>query len=159
MLMVSSCGSIKRAVENRQKKRMERLVQKFSLDSTIYKRDTIVKYSVDTLTIPEIQWDTIHTYQLDTLVEIQRDGVVTELKIMKDTFWLKNTVIERDTVLETKDTTIYVEKIKLVDKTPEKAPNFFNKWMVNLGIGSLILFIFLLFGYIANRLFKYKSRQ
>lgn len=78
---------------------------------------------------------------------------------MKDTFWLKNTVIERDTVLETKDTTIYVEKIKLVDKTPEKAPNFFNKWMVNLGIGSLILFIFLLFGYIANRLFKYKSRQ
>jgi hypothetical protein len=78
---------------------------------------------------------------------------------MTDTFWLKNTVFERDTVIEIKDTTIFVEKIKLVDKTPEKVSNFFDKYMMNIGVGTVILLIFFLLGYLANRLIKIKSRN
>ena len=150
---VSSCKSLELARRNRQKKRMEKLIQKFSLDSSTIQRDTIYSISLDTVYFPEIKWDTLHTYQLDSIMVVQKDGVKTELKIMTDTFWLQNTVLQKDTVIETKDTTIYVEKIKLVDKTPEKNKGWVKYLTKVLIVGSIILLLIIL-AFIAGKLIK-----
>ena len=63
---------------------------------------------------------------------------------MRDTFWLQNTVLERDTIYKTNDTTIYVETIKTVNTTPEKKP---NNLLGYLRVGSTILLIMLVLGF------------
>jgi hypothetical protein len=145
---------MKRVQNNRQKKRMEKLIQKFSLDSSTIQRDTIYSISLDTVYFPEIKWDTLHTYQLDSVLVVQKDGVKTELKIMTDTFWLKNTVFERDTVIEIKDTTVYVEKIKLVDNTKETVIPKWRTVLNNISINLVMILIFIVIGFFVGKLIK-----
>ena len=125
---------------------MERLIKKFQVAPEVLKTDTIFKVRHDTFLIPEIKFDTMVKYFIDSIKVITKDGIRTEIKIMKDTFYLQTTVFKRDTIIELRDTVITIEKIITVDTTKVKAP-----WVTKLLGGvvySLIIIVLLLISYL-----------
>ena len=146
LFLLPMCTTLKTLQENTQKRKLERLLDKFSVDSAHYKVDTIFRTTLDTIKIPEISYDTLVQYYLDSVRVIEKDGVRTELKIMKDTFYLQNTVFKRDTVVEYKDTVITIEKIRTVDVT--KVTYFWDRPYFKYLTTSFVILILVLIGYI-----------
>lgn len=118
LLIFGSCLSPKQ----RAIKKINRLIKKHDLKSdTVIKESVDTFYLTDTLTIPEIQWDTLVEWSLDTLIVIEQDGVKTEFQIFTDTLWLQNTVLERDTMYQKEVVTKTVtQEVKVPEKVIEK---------------------------------------
>lgn len=116
--------------------------------STIH-MDTL--YVLDTITIPQIKWDTLREYKLDTLYEVQKDGIRTEIIIKKDSFWIQNTVFERDTVYQKEQVIKTITNEIRVPNTPHSFA-YFGNWFMN--IVFIILSIILIINIIKRRITK-----
>ena len=124
-------------------RRVEKLANKFSLTwttDTIIKIDTI-KFN-DTITIPEIKWDTVVKWNFNEPVVVEQDGIKTEITVMTDTLWLKNTVLKRDTIIELRE--VVKEKIKN-NYIPKEVTKTWIPWWVYFTIGMLVSIVLYLF--------------
>lgn len=151
LLVLSGCTDLKRLKKNRQKKKLEKLVESLGVDSSYSQIDTVYSERIDTLKIPSITVDTVMYYQLDTISVVQKDGVRTEIKIMTDSFWLETHVFERDTIYKTKDTTIVKEVIRTINTTPEAFKGNKWKWWMMYIVIAISIFIGILVSVILKR--------
>lgn len=141
LLLLTGCTDLKRLKKNRQKRKLEKLVNVLGVDSSFIQMDTLVIEKKDTLTFPAITIDTILEYKIDSIYVATQDGVKTEIKIMTDSVWFETYVFERDTVIVTKDTTIIKEIIKTVNTTPEAPKDGKWRWWHYLLAGTVLSLI------------------
>jgi hypothetical protein len=132
-MIFGSCMSPKK----RAVRKINKLIEKHNLKAdTVVRENTDTFYLTDTLTIPEVKWDTVVAWSLDTLMIIQRDGVETQLQIQTDTLWLQNTVLSKDTVFQKQQVVKTVTKeVKVPEKIIKKKK--YIPWWVKVLIFTL----------------------
>jgi hypothetical protein len=131
--LLASCAS----PQARALKKINKLIEKHHLQlDTVRTESTDTIFLRDTISIPEIKWDTLVKWKFDSLINVEQDGVKTELRIMRDTLWLRNTVYARDTFLEVKEVTKTITKSVL---TPKEIKTQVVPWWVILLLITAVL--------------------
>lgn len=145
--MLISCSALKRAKINREKRKLETLIKKYQVDSTV-KSDTVLITKYDTLVIPEETVDTVQVLDLVDTIIIETERIRNVVIREHDTFKITNTIKRLDTVFISQDSIIYRDVIKTVDLT--KSDSLFN---LN---GTKIYWIFVLLVILLTVLYIYK---